>query len=197
MRAIIIAASSLLACPADAQPQSGSGTAVLAGGCFWGVESLYRHVKGVGDVVSGYAGGNPSGVGRSSGDDSGVAEAVRISFDPAQISYQQLLQIFFEVVHDPTQLNRQGPDVGPKYRSAIFPQNAQQRSIAQQYLARLRSSGQFGKPVATKIESGSFEVAEPDQQDYVRKHPRAPYVVVNDLPKIAELKRRYPQLWRD
>jgi len=188
----IAAAGSLSGLPAEAQAE----TAVLAGGCFWGVESVYKHVKGVTNVVSGYAGGDQSGLTRSQASDSGFAEAVRITFDPAQISYDQLLHIFFEVVHDPTQANRQGPDIGARYRSAIFPQNAQQKAITLRYVAALRSSGQFGRPIATKIESGGFEAADRDQQDYVLKHPREPYVIVNDLPKLDELKRRYPQFWR-
>jgi peptide-methionine (S)-S-oxide reductase len=188
----IAAAGSLSVFPAEAHAE----TAVLAGGCFWGVENVYKHVKGVTDVVSGYAGGDQSGLTRSQASDTGFAEAVRITFDPAQISYDQLLHIFFEVAHDPTQVNRQGPDIGPRYRSAIFPQNAQQRAATLRYVAALRSSGQFGRPIATKIESGGFEPADRDQQDYVLKHPREPYVIINDLPKLDELKRRYPQLWR-
>jgi peptide-methionine (S)-S-oxide reductase len=192
----IIGAGSLLVLPANAGGQTRLETAVLAGGCFWGVQNLYEHVKGVRDAVSGYAGGSPSGMTRSQVNDRGFAEAVRIRFDPSQISYDQLLQIFFDVVHDPTQVDRQGPDVGTRYRSAIFPQDAQQRSFAQQYLSKLRSSGQFSRPIATRLESGGFEVAEPDQQDYVRKHMGEPYVVVNDLPKLEQLKRLYPQFWR-
>jgi len=171
-------------------------TAVFAGGCFWGVEGVFEHVKGVSDVVSGYAGGTPA-FGRSGGQRVGFVEAVRISFDPAQISYNQLLDIFALVAHDPTEVNRQGPDIGPQYRSAIFPQNAQQRQAAAQFLEQLRASGRFKRPVATRIESGRFELAERDHQDYMRKHPDARYVVVNDLPKLAELQRTYPQVWRE
>lgn len=179
------------------QAQPPSETAIFAGGCFWGVESVYKHVKGVTNVVSGYAGGNRSTLTRSQPDDGGIAEAVRISFNPAQVSYEQLLHIFFEVVHDPTQVNRQGPDIGSRYRSAIFAQNGRQKAIAAHYIAALRLSGRYTQPIATKIESGGFETAEAGQQDYVRKHPREPYVVINDLPKLGELKRRYPQLWRE
>jgi peptide-methionine (S)-S-oxide reductase len=161
------------------------------------MEGLYEHVKGVRNVVSGYAGGSRGAFGSYGGGRTGFAEAVRITFDPAQVSYTQLLQIFFDVAHDPTQVDRQGPDVGERYRSAIFPQNAQQRGIADQYLGQLRSSGRLARPPATKIESGGFDVAEPDHQDFMRKHPTARYVVVNDLPKLAELKRRYPQFWHD
>jgi peptide-methionine (S)-S-oxide reductase len=172
-------------------------TAVLAGGCFWGVEGVYEHVKGVQNVVSGFAGGAMGGLDRSGAGRSGIAEAVRISFDPAQISYDQLLDIFARVAHDPTQVNRQGPDIGTRYRSAIFPQNAQQRHASERFLERLRASGRFKRPIATRIESGRFELAERDHQDYMRKHPTARYVVVNDLPKLAELRRTYPKLWRD
>jgi peptide-methionine (S)-S-oxide reductase len=191
-------AAALVVPASGASPQPKLQTAVLAGGCFWGVEGLYEHVKGVREVVSGYAGGTPGAFGSyGGGQRTGFAEAVRISFDPAQISYNQLLQIFFDVVHDPTQVDRQGPDVGPRYRSAIFPQNAQQRAIAGQMLAQLRSSSRFSRRIATRIESGGFDIAEPGHQDFMRKHPTAPYVVVNDLPKLRELKQRYPQFWRD
>ena len=172
-------------------------TAVLAGGCFWGVEGVFEHVKGVQDVVSGYAGGTRSAFGSSGSQRVDFAEAVRISFDPAQVSYNHLLDIFASVAHDPTQVDRQGPDIGPRYRSAIFPQNAQQRQAAERFLEGLRASGRFNRPVATRIESGRFEVAERDHQDYLRKHPNARYVVVNDLPKLAELRRTYPQFWRE
>jgi peptide-methionine (S)-S-oxide reductase len=199
VRKLLVAAALAMVWPAPgANAQSGSQTAVLAGGCFWGVESVFEHVKGVRSVVSGYAGGTRRvGMDRSSGPSrEGFAEAVRISFDPAQVSYDQLLQIFFEVAHDPTQVDRQGPDVGPRYRSAIFPQNAQQRAAAQQFLAQLRASNRFGKPIATKIESGGFDVAEDEHQDFVRKHPQTRYVVAYDLPKLAELRQKYPQYWR-
>jgi peptide-methionine (S)-S-oxide reductase len=180
----------------QAAAANGLETAVFAGGCFWGVEGVFEHVKGVRNVVSGYAGGTPA-FGRPGSQRVGSAEAVRISFDPAQISYNQLLEIFALVAHDPTEVNRQGPDVGPQYRSAIFPQNAQQRQTAEQFLAKLRASGRYKRPIATRIESGRFEVAEQGHQDYMRKHPTARYVVVNDLPKLAELRRTYPQLWRE
>ncbi len=178
----------------SSQPLAAAGntqTAVLAGGCFWGVEAVFEHVKGVQNVVSGYAGGRFD---RTVGQRDGFAEAVRINYDPAQISYNQLLEIFMAVAHDPTQVDRQGPDIGPRYRSAIFPQNQQQRQVAEELLARLRAS--VRRPIATRIESGGFDVAEPGHQDYVRQHPQTPYVVINDLPKIEELKRKYPQFWR-
>ncbi len=197
--AALVVAAAFLDIP-RAQPASAAGqneTAVLAGGCFWGVEGVFEHVKGVRNVVSGYAGGVRKGVGGSAGQRPGVAEVVKISFDPAQISYRQLLEIFATVAHDPTQVNRQGPDVGPRYRSAIFPQNAQQRQAAQQFLAQLKASRRFSRPIATRIESGPFTVAEAGHQDYMRRNPKSRYVIVNDLPKLAALKRSYPALWRD
>lgn len=172
-------------------------TAVLAGGCFWGVEGVFEHVKGVRDVVSGFAGGTRTNLTRSSNQGLEPAEVVRISFDPAQISYGQLLEIFATVAHDPTQVNRQGPDVGPRYRSAIFPQNAQQRQAAERFLAQLRASGRYKRPIATRIESGRFVMAEPYHQNYMRKNPSSRYVIVNDVPKLAELRRAHPQLWRE
>lgn len=197
-RALLIAAAAslLLVSGSSCNAQSRLQTAVLAGGCFWGTEGLYEHVKGVRDAVSVYAGGS-RGFGGYGGQRTGFAEAVKITFDPAQISYNQLLQIFFDVAHDPTQIDRQGPDVGPRYRSAIFPQNAQQRVIAQQYLGQLRSSNRFGRPIATRIESGGLDVAEAEHQDFMRKHLNARYIVINDLPKLEALKRRFPQFWRD
>ena len=171
-------------------------TAILAGGCFWGTEAVFEHVKGVQNVVSGFAGGTRGGFGRPVSERTGFAEAVRVSFDPAEISYQQLLQIFMLVAHDPTQVDRQGPDIGPRYRSAIFPQNARQKQIAKAVLDQMRVSRHFGKPIATRLESGGFDVAEEAHQNYVRKHPTSTYVVVNDLPKLAKLKNGYPQFWR-
>lgn len=189
-----IAASFLMA--SGAASAAPSETAVLAGGCFWGTEAVFEHVKGVQNVVSGFAGGTKGGFGRPVSERTGFAEAVRITFDPAQVSYEQLLQIFMLVAHDPTQVDRQGPDIGPRYRSAIFPQNAQQKQIAKSVLDQMRTSDHFRKPIATRLESGGFDVAEEAHQDYVRKHPTSGYVVVNDLPKLSKLKSAYPQLWR-
>jgi peptide-methionine (S)-S-oxide reductase len=171
-------------------------TAVLAGGCFWGTEAVFEHVRGVEKVVSGYAGGTSARFGQLGGERDGAAEAVLIAFDPAQISYEDLLAIYVTVAHDPTQVDRQGPDVGPRYRSAIFPRNAQQRQIAKQFLAQLRASKRFSRPIATRIESGGFTVAEPAHQDYVRTHPKSGYVVAYDLPKLEHLKQAYPQRWK-
>jgi len=191
--ASVLIASAVLAAPASAAPKT--ETAVLAGGCFWGMESVFEHVKGVKDVVSGYAGGGASDANYDavSSEATHHAEAVRITYDPAQISYAKLLQIYFTVAHDPTQVNRQGPDVGPSYRSAIFPQTAEQRALAAKTIAFLKSKG---VRVATKIEPGHFYPAEAYHQDFERKHPDYPYIVVNDLPKLARLKATYPQWWK-
>jgi peptide-methionine (S)-S-oxide reductase len=190
----IIAAASAGATAASPKPAP-LQTAVLAGGCFWGVEAVFEHVKGVKDVVSGFAGGTAKDAkyDRVSSERTAHAEAVKITFDPRQISYFDLLKIYFTVAHDPTQVNRQGPDVGPSYRSAIFPQNAEQRAAATRMIAGLRTRG---KPIATRIESGRFYPAEAHHQDFVRKNPDHGYVLVNDLPKLAKLRRDYPRWWR-
>jgi peptide-methionine (S)-S-oxide reductase len=187
----------LLAGAAQAAPAR-SQTAVLAGGCFWGMEGVFEHVKGVRDVVSGYAGGSARDANYDavSSERTRHAEAVRITYDPAQISYAQLLKIYAVVAHDPTQVNRQGPDVGPSYRSAIFPRNAAQRKIAERFLAQLRGSRLYKRPIATKIESGAFYRAEAHHQDFMRRNPYHPYVLVHDRPKLAKLKRTYPQVWK-
>ena len=194
----LFAAAFLMAMPGATQAAAPMQTAVLAGGCFWGMEAVFEHVKGVRNVVSGYAGGSAGDANYSavSSERTGHAEAVRISFDPAQISYAQLLNIYVTVAHDPTQLNRQGPDTGPSYRSAIFPQNEAQKQAAAAFLRSLRSSAAFKKPVVTRIESGAFYPAEAEHQDFVRRNPWHPYVLVNDRPKLTELKSRFPQLWR-
>ena len=173
-------------------------TAVLAGGCFWGMESVFEHVKGVQDVVSGFAGGSARDANYDSvsTERTGHAEAVRITYDPKQVSYGQLLQIFFTVAHDPTQVNRQGPDTGPSYRSAIFPQTPGQAQAARVFIAKLRSAHAYKAPIATKIESGGFYPAEAYHQDFARKHPFHPYIVVNDRPKVTALKAKYPNLFK-
>ena len=195
MRNLALPLASVLlvsAAPAHAE------TAVLAGGCFWGMETVFEHVKGVTDVVSGFAGGSASDATYDavSSERTGHAEAVKITYDPKQISYGQLLQIFFTVAHDPTQVNRQGPDTGPSYRSAIFPQNAGQARAARAFIASLDSAHAYKKPIATRIESGGFYPAEAYHQDFARKHPFYPYIVVNDRPKVAALKSRYPSLFK-
>jgi peptide-methionine (S)-S-oxide reductase len=190
---ILIAATFMASAPAAAAPRT--ETAVLAGGCFWGMEAVFEHVKGVKDVVSGYAGGNARDAHYEAAE-SGHAEAVRITYDPAQVSYAQLLQVFFTVAHDPTQVNRQGPDVGPSYRSAIFPQSGEQERFARAFIARLGAAHIFKASIATKIEHGGFYLAENYHQDFAKKHPGYPYIVFNDRPKIAALQKRFPSLWK-
>ena len=173
-------------------------TAVLAGGCFWGMESVFEHVKGVTDVVSGYAGGRAKDANYEevSAESTSHAEAVKITYDPSKISYAQLLQIYFSVAHDPTQVNRQGPDVGSSYRSAIFPQNPDQARFAKAFIARLNAAHIYKAPIATKIESGGFYPAEAYHQDFARKHPFFPYIVVNDRPKVVELQKKFPGFYK-
>src|SRR4051794_24830223 len=189
---ILVAGTFLAAAPAHAD------TAVLAGGCFWGMESVFEHVKGVKDVVSGFAGGasGDASYDAVSSERTGHAEAVRITYDPSQISYAKLLQIYFTVAHDPTEVNRQGPDTGTSYRSAIFPQSPAQAQIARAFIARLTAAHAFKAPIATRIESGGFYPAEAYHQDFARKHPFYPYIVINDRPKVAALKTRYPSLFK-
>jgi len=175
-------------------------TAVLAGGCFWGVQGVYQHTNGVRNAVSGYAGGAGAtahydivGLGMS-----GHAEAVQITFDPNVVSYGRLLQIFFSVAHDPTQFNRQGPDIGTQYRSAIFPINAEQAEIAKAYITQLDQAHVFSASIVTKIEPEKpFYMAEDYHQDFLTLNPRYPYIVINDLPKIEDLKRLFPEHYRE
>ena len=173
--------------------------AVFAGGCFWGLEGLFERVRGVKSVTSGYAGGSARTANYRdvTTEKTGHAEAVRIVYDPARISYGKLLQIYFSVGHDPTQVNRQTPDVGPSYRSAIFPQNASQRAVALGYIAGLTRAKTFSKPIATKLESGAFYPAEAYHQNFMRRNPAHPYIVRWDKPKIAKLKQAYPALYRN
>ena len=171
-------------------------TAVLAAGCFWGVEGVYEHVKGVTDVVSGYSGGNiqnPSYEQVSSGS-TGHAESVRITYDPSVISYGQILKIFFSVVHDPTQVNRQGPDVGTQYRSAIFYANEEQKRVAQAYLTQLQAAKVFPRPIATElVPLKAFYKAEDYHQDFMARNPSYPYIVVHDKPKVEALQKQFPE----
>ena len=175
-------------------------TAVFAGGCFWGVQAVFQHVKGVVRATSGYAGGtaaNPDYEQVSSGR-TGHAEAVRVVYDPAKVSYEQLLTVFFIVAHDPTELNRQGPDVGTQYRSALFYTSDAQRLAAQSFIARLERSGAVKGKVVTQVAPlGPFTVAEAYHQDYATLHPDQPYIRYNDAPKIAALRQQQPQLWTD
>ena len=176
-----------------------SETAVFAGGCFWGVQGVFQHVEGVENAVSGYAGGSKEnaeyekvGSGRT-----GHAESVKVTYDPQKISYGRLLQIYFSVAHDPTELNRQGPDTGTQYRSTIFPANEDQAQVAKAYIDQLDAANTFGKKLATTIEPGkAFYPAEAYHQDYLTLNPRQPYIVYNDLPKIEALKKMFPQTYR-
>jgi peptide-methionine (S)-S-oxide reductase len=173
-------------------------TAIFAGGCFWGVQSVFQHVSGVNSAVSGYAGGTAETADYQSVESgrTGHAEAVRVVYDPKKISYGQLLQIYFAVAHDPTQVNRQGPDVGPQYRSVIFATDAEQARVANAYVDQLNRSNTFGKALATKVESGRvFYPAENYHQDYVTLNPANPYVLIHELPKIENLKRTLPQFY--
>ncbi|HWO02303.1 MAG TPA: peptide-methionine (S)-S-oxide reductase MsrA [Blastocatellia bacterium] len=176
----------------------GEQTAVLAGGCFWGIEAVYEHVKGVIDVKSGYCGGSASDAQYEivSGGKTGHAESVRIIYDPSQISYGQLLKVFFSVAHNPTELNRQGPDSGTQYRSAIFCSNEEQRRIAQAYIDQLNQARAFDSAIVTQVVVGkTFYQAEAYHQDYVVHHPDQPYIVINDLPKVANLRKQFPNLY--
>jgi peptide-methionine (S)-S-oxide reductase len=182
--------------PAAAAPQK----AVVAGGCFWGVQAVFQHVKGVTSAVSGYAGGQAGTANYDtvSGGRSGHAEAVEITYDPAQVSYGQLLQIYFSVAHDPTQLNRQGPDTGPQYRSAVFPSDDSQRKVAEAYIAQLNQAGVYPKALATTIEPlKAFYPAEDYHQDYLVRHPYSMYIMVNDVPKVENLAKTFPARYRD
>jgi peptide-methionine (S)-S-oxide reductase len=178
-------------------PKGGQETAVLAGGCFWGVEAVFEHLKGVSDVVSGYAGGNKSTAQYEtvSTGMTGHAESVKITYDPAVISYGQILQVFFSVAHDPTQLNRQGPDTGTQYRSEIFYANEDQKRVAEAYIQQLNAAKSFKKPIVTKVMPlEGFYPAEAYHQDFIKRNPTYPYVVINDLPKLKELQKQFPEL---
>ena len=176
-----------------------TAVAVFAGGCFWGVQGVYQHTRGVISAVSGYTGGEKqtADYDRVGTGTTGHAESVQVTFDPRQVSYGQLLQIFFSVAHDPTQLNRQGPDAGPQYRSAIFPANEEQARIARAYIEQLDAAGVYEYRIVTTIEPGrTFYAAEKYHQDYMTRHPRDPYIMVNDLPKVADLKQLFPERYR-
>jgi len=183
-----------------AAPGATSETAVLAGGCFWGVQGVFQHVKGVTGAVSGYAGGDKEHaiyevVGSGA---TGHAESVQVTFDPRQITYGQILRIYFSVAHDPTELNYQGPDHGTQYRSTIFVRNDEQARIAKAYIAQLDAAHVFDAPIVTTIEPGkTFYPAEGYHQDFLTLHPDYPYIVYNDLPKIANLKTMFPDMYRD
>jgi peptide-methionine (S)-S-oxide reductase len=192
--------ATVIPAPARDEPAAGNTeTAVLAGGCFWGVQAVFQHLKGVRQVLSGYAGGSKDtaeyetvSTGRT-----GHAESVQITFDPREVSYGRILQIYFSVAHDPTQLNRQGPDTGTQYRSAIFAMNESQRRIAQEYVAQLDRAGVFHHPIVTQIDPFTgFYPAEAYHQDFASLHPDHPYIAFNDLPKIENLKHLYPNWYQ-
>ena len=182
----------------DVPAAAGLQTAVLAGGCFWGLEAVFEQVKGVRNVVSGYAGGTAGDANYAavSSERTRHAEAVRITYDPRQVSYGTLLQIYFSVAHDPTQLNRQGPDTGPSYRSAIFPQSPAQVRVANAYIKQLTASRAYARPIVTRLETGRFYNAESAHQDFMRRNPRHPYILAHDVPKVSALKRMMPKLVR-
>ena len=174
-------------------------TAVFAGGCFWGVDAVFKHVKGVTDVVSGYSGGDASTAHYEmvSEGTTGHAESVRVHFDADQVSYRQLLQVFFAVAHDPTQLNRQGPDTGSQYRSVIFYASEEQRRAAQDYIRQLTDARAFSAPIVTQVVPlKQFYPAEEHHQNYLALHPYQPYIVFNDLPKLEHLREQFPSLYR-
>jgi peptide-methionine (S)-S-oxide reductase len=195
-------AATLIPAPTvDAAPRDdGSQTAVIAGGCFWGIQAVFQHVKGVTRVLAGYSGGakGTAAYETVSSGRTGHAESVEIMFDPHQVSYGRILQIYFSVAHDPTELNRQGPDVGTQYRSAIFYANDDQKRVAQAYVAQLTHAGVYSRPIVTKLGPlVAFYPAEAYHQDYAVLHPNNPYIATYDLPKLGELKRLFPNLYRE
>jgi peptide-methionine (S)-S-oxide reductase len=194
--------STVLPDPAVDSPlaaKSDQQTAVFAGGCFWGIQAVFQHVKGVKDATSGYSGGTGAtaeyeqvGTGET-----GHAESVEITFNPAQISYGQLLKVFFSVAHDPTQLNRQGPDTGTQYRSVIFYSSEEQRHVAEKYIAQLQQAKSFSRPIVTQVlPLKGFYPAEGYHQNYATLHPDNPYIAINDAPKVEHLRQQFPELYR-
>ncbi|MGB5085360.1 MAG: peptide-methionine (S)-S-oxide reductase MsrA [Methylocystis silviterrae] len=192
----------VLPAPAYNPPAASGGEQklVVAGGCFWGVQGVFQRVKGVSRAVSGYAGGAKESARyeKVAGGDTGHAESVEITYDPKTVSLGELLRVYFSVAHDPTQLNRQGPDAGAQYRSTIFVANAEQEKTARNYIAQLSDSKAFSAPIVTTLEPlRAFYPAEAYHQDYLLRHPAQPYIVYNDLPKIDDLKRLFPTLYRE
>jgi peptide-methionine (S)-S-oxide reductase len=183
----------------ETTPAASTEVAILAGGCFWGVQGVFQHVDGVISAISGYAGGarDTAHYEMTSSGTTGHAESVRITFDPHRISYGRILQIYFSVAHDPTELNRQGPDTGTQYRSAIFPQTPEQVRIATAYIAQLNQAKVFASPIVTTIEPDkAFYPAEEHHQDYLTLHPTQPYIAINDLPKVRALEELFPNFYR-
>lgn len=184
----------------EAPGSSHSEIALFSGGCFWGIQGVFQHVKGVTNAVSGYAGGDAqtANYDQVSNGDTGHAETVQVTYDPTQVTYGELLHIFFSVGHNPTELNRQGPDTGTQYRSAVFTMNAQQSEVVKAYIAQLNGSHSYSKPIVTKVESnGHFYPAEAYHQNFLNDNPNHPYIVVNDLPKIKELQQYFPHNYRE
>jgi len=184
---------------ADESPGAATRTAVFAGGCFWGVQGVFQHVNGVTSAVSGYAGGDKATAeyGKVGSGRTGHAESVRITYDPGKVSFGKLMQIYFSVAHDPTELNRQGPDVGPQYRSTVFAMDDEQARLAHAYIAQLDGTKAFRSKIVTTIERGKpFYAAEGYHQDYLTLHPNQPYIAINDLPKVENLKRMFPDAYR-
>jgi len=182
-----------------APSQAGLQTAVFSGGCFWGVQGVFEHVKGVTQAVSGYTGGHVAdpGYGQVSSGATGHAESVSVTFDPNQVSYGKLLQIFFSVALDPTQVDRQGPDRGTQYRSELFVRSPEQERVARAYVAQLEAAHVFNRPIATRIDpAGPFYPAEAYHQDYLDRHPDAPYIAINDMPKVRSLQALFPASWQ-
>ncbi len=196
-----VALGATLAAPVQATSTTrAEQTAVFAGGCFWGVEGVFEHVRGVTSVVSGYAGGSAASATyeQVSAGRTGHAEVVRVTFDPAQVSYGQLMQVFFSVAHDPTQLDRQGPDRGTQYRSAIFYTSDEQKRAAEAYVAQLERAKFFRAPIVTQlVPLGAFYLAEEYHQDYMAHNPDAAYIVMHDAPKVNQLRRQFPALYRE
>jgi peptide-methionine (S)-S-oxide reductase len=185
--------------PSNVSAVKGKQTAVLAGGCFWGVDAVFKHVKGVEKVVSGYSGGDAATADYEtvSSGSTGHAESVKITYDPSQVPYSELLRIFFSVATDPTQLNRQGPDTGTQYRSVIFYSGEDQKQIAQDYIAQLDKSGVFPRRIVTQVVPfKAFYPAEAYHQNFLERHPTYPYIVFNDLPKLRALKKEFPEIYR-
>ncbi|MFZ5523550.1 MAG: peptide-methionine (S)-S-oxide reductase MsrA [Pseudomonadota bacterium] len=185
--------------PLNAAAAPSGQIAVFAEGCFWGVDAVFKHVKGVSTVESGYSGGDAATAHyeQVSDGNTGHAESVRVRFDPAQVSYQQLLEVFFKVAHDPTQLNRQGPDYGTQYRSAIFFTSAEQQKIAQDYIQKLDAARTFSAPIVTQlVPLEQFFPAEDYHQNYLALHPYQPYIVFNDMPKLEQLRKQFPSLYQ-
>ncbi len=186
--------------PEKASVSKGMQTAVFAGGCFWGVDAVFKHVKGVTDVKSGYSGGDARTAEYElvSNGDTGHAESVKVTFDPAKISYTQLLTVFFSVAHDPTELNRQGPDRGTQYRSAIFYSDEGQKKTALAYIDAINKAKALPKPIVTEVTPlKTFYDAEEYHQNYLARNPDQPYIVINDKPKVEDLKKRFPQLYEE